>query len=44
MVKNFGRAKLSDFFGDWVIYRNLEPLDKRLPWPKIRCLQNGIGG
>ncbi len=30
VLKNFGRAKLSDYFGDLVIYRNLEPLDKRI--------------
>jgi hypothetical protein len=29
-LQNFGRAKLADFFGDLVIYRNLEPLDRRL--------------
>ena len=29
--KNFGRATLADYFGDFVIYRNLEPLDHRLP-------------
>ncbi|MCC6166204.1 MAG: hypothetical protein IT329_03160 [Caldilineaceae bacterium] len=30
-MKNFGRASLADYFGDLVIYRNLEPLDRRLP-------------
>ena len=30
-LASFGRAKLADFFGDMVIYRNLEPLDRRLP-------------
>ena len=30
-LQSFGRAKLADFFGDMVIYRNLEPLDRRLP-------------
>lgn len=30
VLKNFGRAKLSDYFGDLVIYRNLEPLDRRI--------------
>jgi hypothetical protein len=29
-LQSFGRAKLADFFGDLVIYRNLEPLDRRL--------------
>jgi hypothetical protein len=27
----FGRGRLADFSGDMVIYRNLEPVDKRLP-------------
>ena len=27
---SFGRARLADFCEDWVVYRNLEPLDKRL--------------
>ncbi|RIK47405.1 MAG: hypothetical protein DCC57_14500 [Chloroflexi bacterium] len=31
VLKNFGRASLADYFGDLVIYRNLEPLDRRLP-------------
>jgi hypothetical protein len=30
LLQNFGRASLADFFGDLVIYRNLEPLDRRL--------------
>ncbi|MEX1020396.1 MAG: hypothetical protein WDZ49_12105 [Litorilinea sp.] len=30
LLQSFGRAKLADFFGDLVIYRNLEPLDRRL--------------
>lgn len=30
MLQSFGRARLADFFGDLVIYRNLEPLDRRL--------------
>lgn len=31
MYENFGRACLADICDDWVIYRNLEPLDKRVP-------------
>ncbi len=31
MYENFGRASLADFCEDWVVYRNLEPLDKRVP-------------
>lgn len=30
VLKNFGKAKLSDYFGDLVVYRNLEPLDRRI--------------
>jgi hypothetical protein len=30
VLKNFGRARLSDYFGDLVVYRNLEPLDRRI--------------
>jgi len=30
VLKNFGRAKLSDYVGDLVVYRNLEPLDRRI--------------
>lgn len=31
----FGRGRLSDLFGDMVIYRNLQPLDSRLPKLKV---------
>ncbi len=44
MMKNFGRARLSDYFGDWVIYRNLEPLDKRLPGIKNAGYKIGLNG
>jgi hypothetical protein len=44
MMKNFGRARLSDYFGDWVIYRNLEPLDKRLPGIKNAGYKMGLNG
>lgn len=30
-MKAYGRAKVSDFLGDAIIYRNLQPLDARLP-------------
>jgi hypothetical protein len=30
-TKTLGRAALADICDDWVIYRNLEPLDKRVP-------------
>ena len=29
--ENYGRACLADFCEDWVVYRNLEPLDRRIP-------------
>lgn len=44
MLKNFGRAKLSDIFGDWVIYRNLEPMDKRIPGLKSAAWKMGLTG
>jgi hypothetical protein len=44
MMKNFGRARLADYFGDWVIYRNLEPLDKRLPGLKSAGYKMGMSG
>lgn len=31
MYENFGRASLADICDDWVIFRNLEPVDKRVP-------------
>lgn len=31
MYQNFGRATLADFCENWVVYRNLEPVDKRIP-------------
>jgi len=30
-MKLFGRSKVSEFLGDFVVYRNLVPYDKRLP-------------
>lgn len=44
MMKNFGRAKLSDFFNDWVIYRNLEPMDKRVHGLKSAAYKMGLSG
>ena len=29
-MQNFGRTTLADFFDDWVVYRDLEPLETRL--------------
>ena len=33
-MKNFGLGALSDFLGDLVVYRRLEPCDSRLPSPQ----------
>lgn len=44
MMKNFGRAKLSDFFNDWIIYRNLEPMDKRVHGWKSAAYKMGLNG
>ncbi|MBT3391611.1 MAG: hypothetical protein HN413_14525 [Chloroflexi bacterium] len=30
-MKAYGKAKVSDFLGDAIVYRNLQPLDARLP-------------
>jgi len=30
-MKNFGRTSVHEFLGDLVVYRNLSPLDRRLP-------------
>jgi hypothetical protein len=44
MMKNFGRARLADYFDDWVIYRNLEPLDRRIPGLKNAGYKMGLNG
>lgn len=41
-LQNFGRAALADFFGDMVIYRNLEPLEKKLPGLKAAGYRMGL--
>ena len=41
-LKNFGRAALSDYFGDFVIYRNLEPLDRRVPGLRAAYYRMGL--
>jgi hypothetical protein len=43
-LQNYGRARLSDFFGDWVIYRNLEPMDKRIHGLKAAGYKMGLSG
>ena len=30
-MKNYGRTSIHEFLGDLVVYRNLMPLDPRLP-------------
>ncbi len=40
--KNFGRAALSDYFGDFVIYRKLEPLDRRIPGLRTAYCRMGL--
>lgn len=30
-MKSFGRTSISEYLGDWVVYRNLAPADPRLP-------------
>lgn len=34
-MKHYGLGTLSDFLGDFVVYRNLEPVDSRLPGPDV---------
>jgi hypothetical protein len=41
-LENFGLAALSDFIEDRVIYRSLEPLDRRLPGLKSARYQLGL--
>ena len=40
-MKNFGRASISDFLEDRVVYRNLIPMDDRLP--KLNEFREAIG-
>ena len=30
-MKNYGRSSVSEFLGDWIVYRNLVPVDSSLP-------------
>ncbi len=41
-LRSFGRAKLADYFADLVIYRNLEPLDRRLKGLKSAGYKMGL--
>ncbi|MGL4648089.1 MAG: hypothetical protein ACRC1H_01675 [Caldilineaceae bacterium] len=42
MMQTFGRATLADLFDDWVVYRSLEPLDKRVPGFKAAAWKMGL--
>lgn len=42
VLKNFGKAKLSDYVGDLVVYRNLEPLDRRIQGRKAASYKMDI--
>lgn len=42
IISNHGRAALADLFDDWVVYRNLEPLDKRVPGFKTASYLMGV--
>ena len=42
MFQNFGRSTLADLFEDWVVYRNLEPLDRRVPGLKNAGYRMGL--
>lgn len=41
-LQSFGRAKLADYFADFVIYRNLEPLDRRIKGLKSAGYKMGL--
>jgi hypothetical protein len=41
-LESFGRAKLADYFADFVIYRNLEPLDRRMKGLKAAGYKMGL--
>ena len=43
-LENFGLASLSDLFDDRVIYRSLEPIDRRLSGLKSARYQLGLNG
>ncbi|MEZ4869093.1 MAG: hypothetical protein R3C14_47670 [Caldilineaceae bacterium] len=43
-LRNFGHAALADLFADFVIYRNLEPLDRKLPGLKSARYKMGLTG
>ncbi len=40
-MKNYGRTAVSEFLGDQIVYRNLNPVDERLP--KLDTLRTRVG-
>jgi hypothetical protein len=42
VLQSFGQAALADLCGDWVVYRSLEPLDKRVAGFKNAAYRMGI--
>lgn len=42
LLENFGLAAMSDLFEDWVVYRNLEPVERRLKGLKSARVQLGL--
>jgi hypothetical protein len=40
----FGQATLADYCGDFVLYRSLKPLDRRLPTIKRAMVEAGLSG
>ncbi len=41
-LENFGLATLSELFDDWVVYRKLEPVHRRLPGFKVARTDLGL--
>jgi hypothetical protein len=41
MMRSFGRSSVSDFLGDRIVYRNLNPVDAELPG--CRAIQQALG-
>ncbi len=42
LLENFGLAAMSELFDDWVVYRSLEPVDRRLKGLKSARVQLGL--
>lgn len=41
-MRLFGRGSVSDFLGDFIVYRNLQPMDLRLPPFDDLCAEAGL--